>query len=130
SGNGSFAWAGPNGCTSSEQNPTVSEAGNYYLTVTGANGGPRSALATVELDSDAPGATAQGGTLTCDVTSIQLQGSGNGSFAWSRPDERRRGEENSTVSEPGTYYRIVTGSNGFASNATANVEAGSDATRH
>ncbi|MBK6831683.1 MAG: hypothetical protein IPG92_13500 [Flavobacteriales bacterium] len=38
SGNGSFSWTGPNNFTSQDQNPTVSVAGTYVLTVTGANG--------------------------------------------------------------------------------------------
>ncbi len=37
-GNGTYAWSGPNGFTSTEQNPTISEAGTYNLVVTGANG--------------------------------------------------------------------------------------------
>ncbi len=37
-GNGTFAWSGPNGFTSTAQNPTVGIAGTYNLTVTGANG--------------------------------------------------------------------------------------------
>ncbi|MBK9175983.1 MAG: hypothetical protein IPM46_06505 [Flavobacteriales bacterium] len=75
-GNGSFDWTGPGGFTSSDQNPTVSVAGTYDLTVTGANGCQSFASAEVELDDAAPGAQAAGGTLTCDVTSIQLQGTG------------------------------------------------------
>ncbi|MBK9175979.1 MAG: hypothetical protein IPM46_06485 [Flavobacteriales bacterium] len=67
------------------QNPTVSVAGTYDLTVTGDNGCQSFASAEVELDDAAPGAQAAGGTLTCDVTSIQLQGTGNGSFDWTGP---------------------------------------------
>ncbi len=37
-GNGTYAWSGPNGFTSTEQNPTVSAAGTYNLVVTGTNG--------------------------------------------------------------------------------------------
>ncbi|MBK7383197.1 MAG: hypothetical protein IPI81_07650 [Flavobacteriales bacterium] len=36
-GSGSFSWTGPN-FTSNDQNPTVSVAGTYFLTVTGSNG--------------------------------------------------------------------------------------------
>ncbi|MEZ4740435.1 MAG: hypothetical protein R2818_14015 [Flavobacteriales bacterium] len=38
SGNGTYAWSGPNNFSSTEQNPTVGMAGSYELTVTGANG--------------------------------------------------------------------------------------------
>ncbi|MBK9175982.1 MAG: hypothetical protein IPM46_06500 [Flavobacteriales bacterium] len=84
-GNGSFDWTGPGGFTSNDQNPTVSVAGTYDLTVTGANGCQSFASAEVELDDAAPGAQAAGGTLTCDVTSIQLQGTGNRILRLDRP---------------------------------------------
>src|SRR5690606_39856896 len=86
SGNGSFAWTGPNGFTSNAQNPTVSMAGTYTLVVTGANGCTSQATAEVLMDDQAPGAQAVGGTLTCTTTSIQLMGSGNGTFAWTGPN--------------------------------------------
>ncbi|MEI2420174.1 hypothetical protein V6O07_07855, partial [Arthrospira platensis SPKY2] len=56
-GNGSFSWSGPDGFVSSEQNPTVSVAGTYNLTVTGANGCQSFASAEVILDNELPGAT-------------------------------------------------------------------------
>jgi hypothetical protein len=126
SGNGSFAWSGPNGFASNAQNPTVSVAGTYTLVVTGANGCSSQASAVVELDSDAPGAQATGGTLTCTVTSIQLQGSGNGSFAWSGPNGFTSNEQNPTVSEAGTYTLVVTGANGCSSQASAVVVSDMD----
>ncbi len=43
-----YNWAGPNGFTSNEQNPTVSEAGEYLLTVTTTDTGC-SATATVNV---------------------------------------------------------------------------------
>ncbi|MEZ4788845.1 MAG: hypothetical protein R2811_02380 [Flavobacteriales bacterium] len=127
SGNGSFAWTGPNGFTSTEQNPTVSAAGTYNLTVTGANGCTSTANALVELDSAAPGAQASGGILTCEVTSIQLQGSGNGSFAWTGPNGFTSNEQNPTVSAAGTYNLTVTGANGCTSTASAIIELDSAA---
>ncbi|MEO8067673.1 MAG: SBBP repeat-containing protein, partial [Flavobacteriales bacterium] len=53
-GNGSFSWTGPNGFTSGDQNPTVSAAGTYVLTVTGANGCTSVAQADVILNDTAP----------------------------------------------------------------------------
>ncbi|HMN05989.1 MAG TPA: T9SS type A sorting domain-containing protein, partial [Flavobacteriales bacterium] len=125
-GNGSFSWSGPNGFTSTEQNPTVTEAGTYTLTVTGENGCTSQATATVELDNEAPGASAEGGTLTCAVTSIQLHGNGNGSFSWSGPNGFSSTEQNPTVTEAGTYTLTVTGENGCTSTATATVELDND----
>src|SRR5690606_24707196 len=112
SGNGSFAWSGPGGFASTEQNPSVSIPGSYVLTVTGSNGCTSTATAVVEQDVDVPGANAIGGTLTCATTSITLQGSGNGSFSWSGPGGFASTEQNPSVSIPGSYVLTVTGSNG------------------
>ncbi|MEZ4788846.1 MAG: hypothetical protein R2811_02385 [Flavobacteriales bacterium] len=70
------------------------ERGRHYnLTVTGANGCTSTASALVEQDS-CSGRGCTGGTLTCAVTSIQLQGSGNGSFAWTGPNGFTSNEQN------------------------------------
>ncbi|MBK7298279.1 MAG: hypothetical protein IPI91_17325 [Flavobacteriales bacterium] len=73
-GNGTFSWTGPNNFTSALQNPVVSAAGTYMLTVTGTNGCTSSASTEVDLDDETPGATATGGTLTCSNTSVMLIG--------------------------------------------------------
>ena len=67
------------------------------------------------LMPDAAGASATGGTLTCDVTSVMLMGSGNGSF--SGPD---RAASTQLRPEPrgghGRHLRLtVTGANGCTS---------------
>ena len=115
SGNGSFSWTGPNNFTSLDQNPTVSVAGTYVLTVTGANGCTSVDNAEVDQDDDVPGAQATGGTLTCTTTSIMLTGSGNGAFSWTGPNNFTSQEQNPTVSVAGTYVLPVTGSNGCPS---------------
>src|SRR5690606_29446717 len=111
-GNGSFAWTGPSGFTSTDQTPSVSEAGTYTLVVTGSNGCTSTATTEVDMDNDLPGAQAAGGTLSCNVTSVVLQGSGNGSFAWSGPNGFTSTDQNPSVSEAGTYTLVVTRSEG------------------
>jgi len=49
-GNGTFAWTGPNGFSSVEQNPMTSVPGTYTLIVTGSNGCTSSATAVVSED--------------------------------------------------------------------------------
>ncbi|MEZ4740438.1 MAG: hypothetical protein R2818_14030 [Flavobacteriales bacterium] len=56
-GNGTYAWSGPNNFSSTEQNPTIGEAGSYTLVVTGANGCTSEATAEVTLDNTLPGAS-------------------------------------------------------------------------
>ncbi len=117
SGNGTFSWTGPNSFTSNEQNPTVTVAGTYVLTVTGANGCTSTAQAVVELDNAVPGAQAGGGTLTCTTLSVQLSGSGNGTFSWTGPNSFTSNAQNPTVTVAGTYMLTVTGANGCTSTA-------------
>ncbi|MBL0046067.1 MAG: hypothetical protein IPP33_17250 [Flavobacteriales bacterium] len=123
SGNGTYSWSGPNNFTSNAQNPVVTAAGTYVLTVTGANGCTSVAQAVVEQDNTLPGAQATGGVLNCNVSSVQLGGSGNGSFSWSGPNNYTSNVQNPTVSVAGTYVLTVTGANGCTSQASAVVES-------
>src|SRR5690606_39914794 len=79
------------------------------------------ATATVGRDIDVPVATATGGTLTCAVTSVTLQGAGNGTYSWSGPGGFTSNDQNPTVSAPGSYVLTVTGTNGCTNTATATV---------
>ncbi|MFN8302281.1 MAG: HYR domain-containing protein [Saprospiraceae bacterium] len=123
--NPTYAWTGPNSFTSSAPNPTVSTPGNYTLVVTDGNTGcTNSATAVVSGNSNPPGATATGGTLTCTVSSVQLQGTSGGSgvtWLWTGPNGFTSGAQNPTVSAEGAYQLLVTGTNGCTSTATANV---------
>ncbi|MBK8949184.1 MAG: SBBP repeat-containing protein [Flavobacteriales bacterium] len=103
SGNGSYSWTGPNNFASIDQNPTVSVAGTYVLTVTGSNGCTSTASAEVLLDNAAPGAQAAGGTITCTTSCVTLQGTGNGSFSWTGPGNYSSADPNPTVCMAGTY---------------------------
>src|SRR5690606_2270939 len=121
SGNGTFAWTGPNGFTSDAQNPTVSVAGTYTLVVTGANGCTSEATAVVSADTAAPVVEAPGGPLSCDTYTFQLTATGNGTFWWSGPNGFTSGEQNPVVNVVGTYTLVVTGANGCTSSVTVEV---------
>jgi hypothetical protein len=121
-----FSWSGPGGFTSTSATPTVSAPGLYTLTVTNpANGCTATDTATVSQSTAAPGASATGGTLTCSVTSVQLQGSsptGGVTFSWAGPGGFTSGLQNPTVTAPGSYVLTVTNpANGCTSTATATV---------
>ncbi|MBK9763185.1 MAG: hypothetical protein IPO87_07425 [Flavobacteriales bacterium] len=120
-GNGTFAWSGPNGFSSTVQNPNVGAAGTYNLVVTGANGCTSDASTEVTQDAEVPGATAQGGVLNCNVSSIMLVGTGNGTFAWSGPNGFSSTVQNPNVGAAGTYNLVVTGANGCTSDASTEV---------
>ncbi len=99
----------------------MTEAGNYVLVVTGANGCTSTDNADVILDGTVPGAQAAGGTLNCNVSSITLQGTGNGTFSWTGPNGFSSSLQNPTVTEAGNYVLVVTGANGCTSTDNADV---------
>ena len=121
-----FSWSGPGGFTSTSATPTISAPGLYTLTVTNpANGCTATDTATVSQSVALPGAGATGGTLTCSVTSVQLQGSSptaGVTFSWAGPGGFTSGLQNPTVTAPGSYVLTVTNpANGCTSTATATV---------
>ncbi len=122
----SFIWTGPNGYTSTEQNPTVGVVGDYLLTVSdAATGCSNTASAVVANNTQAPGAGATGGTLTCAATSVTLSGSSNvsgTSFSWTGPNGYVSAEQNPVVSLTGDYNLLVTNTaNGCTSTAMTAV---------
>lgn len=120
----SYAWTGPNGFASDDQNPTVSEAGDYSLTVTAANGCTAMATATVTDDSADPMLSVTGGAVDCNTTSVQLMSEGvpaGGTFSWTGPNGFAANEQNPIVTEAGDYTLTYTGINGCTAMATATV---------
>lgn len=130
-----FAWTGPGGFMSDEQNPFVSSAGDYALVVTYLPSGC-TAIASVSVSSNAPGADAgPGGDLTCMVTSLQLDGTGSATgdnlvYLWTTADGNIVDGENTltpTVDAVGTYLLTVADTlNNCSSSAETTV--GSDLT--
>jgi len=125
-----FAWTGPGGFSSIDQNPTVSTAGTYTLTVTGGNSCTSMTTAEVTEDTDVPDATANGGEITCGQTDIEISGSSttNGvSYSWTGPGGFASSIQNPIVSEVGIYELTVTAANGCTATAEAEVTADADA---
>ncbi|MBK6930787.1 MAG: gliding motility-associated C-terminal domain-containing protein [Saprospirales bacterium] len=121
-----LSWIGPNNFTSVVEDPVVADPGVYTLTVSNpANGCTAVATANVILDDAAPGATANGGTVTCAQPDLNLTGTSsanNVTWAWSGPGFTSV-EQNPSVSTAGTYTLVVTGQNGCTSSAVATVLA-------
>ncbi|MCC6540648.1 MAG: hypothetical protein IT225_00355, partial [Flavobacteriales bacterium] len=120
-GNGSFAWSGPGGFASNDQNPTVNAAGIYTLTVTGANGCTSTATAEVSSDASTPYVSANGGTITCANPTVMLNANGAGSFSWVGPNGFTSNAQFPMVSEAGTYTVTITAANGCTNSASAEV---------
>ncbi|MEI6409893.1 MAG: HYR domain-containing protein, partial [Bacteroidota bacterium] len=120
-------WGGPGGYFSTQHNPTVSATGSYYFSVLDTIT-TCSSQATTVVTSDLLKPTALatgGGTLTCIVTSLTLQGSGtplNISFAWSGPGGYSSAQQNPVVTGAGVYTLTVTNpGNGCTASASQSV---------
>ena len=126
SGGTSYAWSGPNGFTSTSQNPSVSpavaaSAGTYTVTVTGTGGCTSTATVTIAVSTAS--ATATGGGTVCTGGTISLTATGGGTYAWSGPNNFASSLASPTVSNAtslnaGTYTVTVTAANGCTATAT------------
>ena len=122
-----YSWAGPTGFSSNQQNPVVSEAGAYTLTV----GNPActsvqspTAIATVTANTAVPSATVNSLALNCSTPSGVLTASVAGSTApytylWNTGATT----PGITVSAAGPYSVTVAGANGCPVVATTTVVA-------
>ncbi len=118
-------WTGPNGFTSTSQNPSVGTAGSYSLTINNpATGCTNTATTSVGADNLPPTVGATGGSLTCLASSVVLNSTSsatNSGFAWTGPNGFSSTSQNPTASEPGSYALLVTAPNGCTSSTTASV---------
>lgn len=120
----SFAWTGPGGFTSNDQNPLVSQAGTYTLTVSTSAGCSDTANALVEADTDAPDISTAGGTLDCNNNNVTIMGSSTTagvSYSWTGPNGFTSSDPNPTVATAGEYNLVITAPNGCVSDGVAIV---------
>ncbi len=118
--NGSFS--------STEQNPTVTDAGIYTLIITNPNNGCTSST-TVEVIADAnlPSANASvvdNEILNCETTDVSLEGTSDvldATLSWTGPNGFTSNEMNPTVSDAGDYILTVLATNGCESQSTVTV---------
>lgn len=122
--NVNFLWSGPNGFTSTVEDPSVSVPGPYTVVATATSGCTSSFVYNVLQNINAPGATAQGDTITCTVQSVTISGNSptqGVSWLWTGPGGFTSNLQNPSVSQTGTYVLTTTGSNGCTSTASAQV---------
>ncbi len=113
-----FQWYNANGSVINDQPQVqVSETGEYTLVVTNTvNGCSAASVVEVVPDENLPTAIISGGgTLTCDITDVMLDGSASGSVSgqlsleWLDPDDQSLGSNpNIMANQPGVYTLIVT----------------------
>jgi hypothetical protein len=127
----SYSWTGPNGFTSTIQNPVITgvtdaAAGNYTLTVTNAAGCSASTTVAVTINTvNLPTAVAN---TPCAGGDFNLLGgpSGMASYSWTGPNGFTSSVQNPTITRvtaaaAGTYTLTVTNSSGGTASATVDV---------
>ena len=114
-GDVTYSWTGPNGYTSTELNPEVTEVGEYVLTAMGTNGCVSESVAIVSADENIPEAAIEsddGQVLNCITQTLNLSGSTNLNdmeFNWTLPDgSTTMNESNISINAAGTYTLEVT----------------------
>ena len=120
----SFAWTGPNNFSSNDQNPSVSEAGLYILTVSDIGNCIETDSVTVTGDFQEPDISLVGAQLDCLNPTTFLGGNSTtpgASFLWTGPNNFSSNERSPEISEPGTYTFTVTGPNGCTSSGNSTV---------
>ena len=119
-----YAWIGPNGFTSTQQNPVVSAAGMYTLTITTQECSDIqvSALAEVTADTIKPDLIAYGGALPCRNCTTTLYAEAPGAtLLWTGPSGFTSTIAEPEVSVPGEYTVTATVVNGCAISATVDL---------
>jgi hypothetical protein len=126
-----WSWTGPNGFTSSVQNPVVNAGGQYVVTATLVAGCTVSGTITVAENKTPPDITATGGTLAClpNITLNANSSVANATYSWTGPGNYTSNAKNPIVSTAGNYTVTVTNpANGCAAQQTVTVTAGGSAT--
>jgi gliding motility-associated-like protein len=128
-----YSWTGPNGFTSTNQNPTISGAGTnadgtYNLTITLGSCVSNTAAVDVTINTSptvSAGATA---TAICEGDNIALNATAvaGGTYSWTGPNGFTSGNQNPTINnatatEGGTYSLTVTVSGCSSASSTVDV---------
>jgi gliding motility-associated-like protein len=124
-----FNWDGPSGFSSAIQNPSVTAAGTYTLTVTDPSNGCTITV-TQEVFPSLGSPDISAGTtqlLTCSTGSVNISGSSTtagATFSWSGPGGFSAATALASTAVAGTYTLTVTDpSNGCTSTSTQVVNA-------
>ena len=128
SSNGSsYAWSGPNGFTSTLQNPSINnvvlnQAGNYSVIVTNSNGCTNSASLTVSISPNTP-VTASSNSPICEGDNLTMNASAGSTYSWTGPNGFTSSIQNPTITNitaasSGLYSVTVTNTCGTGSSNT------------
>ena len=115
----SYVWSGPNGFTSTQQNPTINNvsttnAGSYSVVVTNGNGCTYSTSLTVSINPNTP-VTASSNSPICEGDNLTMNTIAGSSYSWTGPNGFT-----STIQNP-TISNITTTSSGLYSVTVTNA---------
>ncbi len=115
----SYAWTGPNGFTSTLQNPiinnvVVNNSGSYAVVVTNSNGCTSSSSLTVSINPNTP-VTASSNSPICEGDNLTMNTIAGSSYSWTGPNGFT-----STIQNP-TISNITTTSSGLYSVTVTNA---------
>ncbi len=119
SGGASYKWSGPNGFTSTQQNPTITNvklyhSGTYSVTVTSANGCTASISSNLKVNETPVGKAWYDEKSSCMGSTLHLFATGGGTYQWSGPAGFSSSSQNPTRSNlnathSGIYTVVITG---------------------
>ncbi len=129
-GGDEYEWEGPNGFTSTEQNPTINMVGiaamgTYIVTVTDSNS--CSDTATVDISIfPAPIATIDSNSPLCEGNNLNLSAEGGISYEWEGPEGFTSNNQSPNINaitlvQAGDYTVTVTDNNGCTASETINI---------
>lgn len=130
-GMASYSWTGPNGFTSTSQNPTITgvtaaATGTYTLTVTNPNG--CTASTTVDVMINTTGLPTALANTPCEGGDLILTGGPDGmvSYSWTGPNGFTSSLQNPVITgvtqaAAGTYTLTVTTAGGSSASVTVDV---------
>ena len=123
----SYSWTGPNGFTSTLQNPTinnvvVNNAGSYSVVVTNNNGCINSASLTLSINPNTP-VTASSNSPICEGDNLTMNASAGSAYSWTGPNGFTSSIQNPTITNittasSGLYSVTVTNACGTGSSNT------------
>ncbi len=109
-----YTWTGPNGFTSDEQNPEITEGGTYLLQVISQDDCITNGQIEVFTDLVKPQIETKNDTINCLINEVTLALSTTNDdveFNWSKDGDFYSNEQSPIATEGGVYQVIVTSSN-------------------
>ena len=125
----SYEWKGPNGFTSTEQNPVIPNidangSGEYSVTVTNYR---CPITSTVKVDVKTVQMMSSSNSPVCELDTLKLMSSGGVTYKWSGPNNFSSTEQNPVLPKAGlqaagTYKVVISSANGCTDSTTTAVE--------